>query len=377
MQFAFTEEQAQIRESVEQACQALCGREDLFGAIEVHGGFHDRAWRTLCTEMGLGLTTIPEARDGLGLSTVELASIQEKMGRTLLPTPFFTSIVLSATTLIHGDTHPVFDKILAEIGSGEKISSFAFLSARGENSSASQVTSYEADKGLNGRVGFAEFGHIADYFIVLANDSSGQPGLVIIDAKGDGVSVTPKLALDMTRPVSEVTFTNTPILAGKALTTDNSVIDKILDIGRICLASEQLGASEAVLEKTQKYVLEREQFGRQIGSFQAIKHRLADMMVLNEAAKSAAWYAACAADEMPEELPIAASTAMVVTTRALKRNAKNMVQLHGGMGFTWECDAHLYLKRAEYSSRIMGSETLHRESLAAFSLGETPGGLAA
>jgi len=377
MQFAFTEEQAQIRESVEQASQALCGREDLFEAIEENGGFHDKAWRTLCTEMGLGLTTIPEARDGLGLSTVELASIQEKMGRTLLPTPFFTSIVLSATALIHGDTHPVFDKVLAEIGSGEKIASFAFLSVQGHNSSALQVTSYEVGTGLNGQVGFAEFGHIADYFIVLANDLSGHPGLVVIDAKDHGVSITPKLALDMTRPVSEVTFTNAAVLAGKALTTNTSTIDKVMNIGRICLASEQLGASEAVVEKTQKYVLEREQFGRQIGSFQAIKHRLADMMVLNEAAKSAAWYAACAADEMPEELPIAAATSMVVTTRALKRNAKNMIQLHGGMGFTWECDAHLYLKRAEYSSRIMGGETVHRESLAAFALGETPGGLAA
>ena len=175
----------------------------------------------------------------------------------------------------------------------------------------------------------------------------------------------------MTRPLSEITLTNASIIGGKALTTQRCTIDKILNLGRICLASEQLGASEAVLEKTQKYVLERQQFGRQIGSFQAVKHRLADMMVLNEAAKSAAWYAACAADELPEELPIAAATAMVVTTRALKRNSKNMIQLHGGMGFTWECDAHLYLKRAEYSSRIMGAGAVHRETLAAHALGET------
>lgn len=371
MQFSFTEEQAQIRESVETACAALCDRNALFKSIENQGGFHSKGWQTLCAELGLGLTAIPEDRDGLGLGTIELASVMEKMGRTLMPTPFFTSIVLSATALILGERDPVFDEILADIGTGEKIASFVFLNSHGKNSAEANSAQYSASIGISGDLGFAEYGHIADYLIVLANDENRAPCLIVIDAKADGVTVTPRLALDMTRPLSDVSLTNVAILGGKPLCTSAKLIDKVFHLGRICLASEQLGASEAILEKTQKFVLERQQFGRQIGSFQAIKHRLADMMVLNEAAKSAAWYAACSADESPEELPVAAATAMVVTTRALKRNAKNMIQLHGGMGFTWECDAHLFLKRAEYSSRIMGAETVHRETLASFALGET------
>ncbi|WP_371395294.1 acyl-CoA dehydrogenase family protein [Fretibacter rubidus] len=371
MQFSFTEEQAQIRESVETACAALCDRDALFQTIEGDGGFHSKGWQTLCTEMGLGLTAIPEDRDGLGLGTIELASVMEKMGRTLLPTPFFTSIVLSATALINGERDDIFDKALAEISTGEKIASFTFLNSDGTNSAEANSVHYAHSTGISGKVSFAEYGHIADYFVILANHDDGAPCLVVIDAKAKGVTVTPRLALDMTRPVSDVSLTNVSILGEKPLCTSSELIENIFNLGRICLASEQLGASEAILEKTQKFVLERQQFGRQIGSFQAIKHRLADMMVLNEAAKSAAWYAACSADESPEELPIAAATAMVVTTRALKRNAKNMIQLHGGMGFTWECDAHLFLKRAEYSSRILGSETVHRETLAAFALGES------
>lgn len=375
MQFTFTEEQVQIRGSVEAACSDLCERETLFKVIETHGGFHEAAWRTVCSDMGLGLTAIPEKRGGLGLGTIELASIMEKMGRTLLPTPFFTSIILCANALIHSLEHSensdIFDKILGEIASGEKIASFVFLDKKGHNSAQINAATYRLSEGVSGELGFAEYGHVADYFIVLANSVSGEAGLLMIDARGVGTSLTPRLALDMTRPITELSLKNAPILGGKALTTDRTVIDKILNIGRICLASEQLGASEAILEKTQKFVLERQQFGRQIGSFQAIKHRLADMMVLNEAAKSAAWYAACAADELPAELSIAAATSMIVTSRALKRNAKNMIQLHGGMGFTWECDAHLFLKRAEYSSRIMGAETVHRETLADYALGDS------
>ena len=374
MRFSFTDEQAQIRESVETACTELCDREALFKAIEDDDGFHHAAWQTLCTEMGLGLTAIPEDRGGLGLGMIELASIMEKMGRTLLPTPFFTSIVMSATALIRGISNPAFDTILAEISSGEKIASFVFLDQKGKSNA--NTATYSLDGHVTGDLGFAEYGHVADYFIILANDPSGSAGLVVIDAKDNGVSISPRLSMDMTRPVSDVSLSKASLLGDMPLVTNPDIIDTVLNIGRICLAAEQLGASEAILEKTQKFVLERQQFGRQIGSFQAVKHRLADMMVLNEAAKSAAWYASCSADESPDDLPIAAATAMVVTTRALKRNSKNMIQLHGGMGFTWECDAHLYLKRAEYSSRIMGNETLHRETLAAFALGETSSGAA-
>lgn len=374
MQFAFTEEQTLIRDSVETACKELCDREALFNTIEKNNGFHKHAWTTLCIDMGLGLTALPEARGGLGLSTVELASIQEKIGRYLLPTPFFTSIVLSGTALIHADHPDLFDSVLSDISTGNKIASFAFLDKSARDSAATGAVKYDESGSITGTLGFVQYGDIADYFIVQAQDPSGEPLLVVVDARNDDIEITPRVSMDLTRPVSQVTFNNAKILGGKPLTTHQTIINKVFDIGRICLAAEQLGASEAILEKTQAFALERRQFGRIIGSFQAVKHRLADMMVLNEAAKSAAWYAACVVDEMPEELSVAAATAMVVTSRALKRNSKSMIQLHGGMGFTWECDAHLYLKRAEMSTRYLGDETVHRETLATFALGENSKG---
>lgn len=371
MQFSFTDEQNLIRESVDSACAELCGREALFNAAENEGGFHREAWQTLCAEMGLGLTAIPEDLDGLGLGTIELASIMEKMGRRLLPTPFFTSIVLSATALSRGERLEDFDRILSEVGSGEKIASFAFLNTHGKNSASADSVKLASNNTVSGELGFVQYANHADYLIVLASNGADAPCLVVLDSHNTGVTITPRMSMDMTRPICDVTLNKVPIIAGQPLTSDKMIIDNVLNTGRICLASEQLGMSEAILEKTQAFTLERHQFGRAIGSFQAIKHRLADMMVLNEAAKSAAWYAACAADESPEELPVAAATAMIVTSRALKRNSKNMIQLHGGMGFTWECDAHLYLKRAELSTRYLGDETAHRETLAAYALGET------
>lgn len=371
MQFRFTEEQNLIRETVDQACAKLCDLTALSKTVHEGDGFHREAWHSLTGEMGLGMTSTPENLGGAGLGIVELASILEVTGRYLVPTPFLTSIVMSAGALSRSEASDTIVEILPQLISGEKVASFVHIDASGVSTLSSSAPSIDAQNRISGDASCVQYGQFADYFVVLAASADG-PAMAIIDAQDDSIRIQAQTSMDLTRPLSAVAFKDTPILGGMPVTKDRKVIENCLDIARICLASEQLGASESVLTQTRAYGLERKQFGRQIGSFQAVKHRLADMMVLNEAAKSAVWYAACAADELPEEIPVAAATAMIVATRALSRSAGHMIQLHGGMGFTWECQAHHYFKRAALSAKLLGAPETHRELLASIALEEAP-----
>lgn len=370
MQFAFTEEQNLIRESVASVCDDMGERANLYEAMEAGNGFNKIAWTTICQELAMSGAAIPEALGGAGLGYVELASVMEKMGRVLLPTPFLTSIVMSATALALSGNEQAQNEMLPGILAGEKIASFAYLNVGGQSSGSSGDVKVSADGKVSGTLGFVQYGDIADYLIVHAQSDSGAQCFLIVDTATSGVSVTRQTSMDLTRPVARVELKNAAIMYGDVLTNDPIIMERVFDIARICLGAEQLGAAEAVLELTREYAMERHQFGRAIGSFQAVKHRLADMMVLIEAAKSAVWYAACAADQTPEDLPMAAALSMVVSSRALTRNASHMIQLHGGMGFTWECLAHLYFKRAAMSEKLLSDSSDHRETLAAIALGE-------
>ena len=167
---------------------------------------------------------------------------------------------------------------------------------------------------------------------MLSENPAGEIVLAMVEAKQDGVAIIPKTSLDLTRPVAEVALHGVKVASDNILSNGSASVAKVLDISRIMLAVEQMGAAEGALELANVYAKDREQFGRPIGSFQAVKHRLADMMVMLESAKSAAWYAVCTAQEVEEEIPVAASTAAIVCARALSKNAAHGIQLHGGMG---------------------------------------------
>jgi alkylation response protein AidB-like acyl-CoA dehydrogenase len=223
---------------------------------------------------------------------------------------------------------------------------------------------------LSGVSDFVIHGDSADLLLVLARaaGSRGASGIsvVVIPAATPGVTVHPHVMLDLTRPMSRVEFAGVVIGREQLLGEPGaagSAVEEALDLARIALASEALGGAERVLEMTTAYAKERVQFGRPIGSFQAIKHRLADMMIEVEAAKSAAWYAACVADERREELAEAAAIAKSYCCDAFFDCAANAIQLHGGIGFTWEHDAHLYFKRARAAATLLGSPAWQRERL--------------
>jgi alkylation response protein AidB-like acyl-CoA dehydrogenase len=220
---------------------------------------------------------------------------------------------------------------------------------------------------LTGVSDFVIHADSADLLLVLAR--VGDPGdlaLAVLPATTAGITIRPHVMLDLTRPMSRVTFENVGLRSEERLGMPGATAPALargLDLARIALASEALGGAQQLLEMTTEYVKQRVQFGRPIGSFQALKHRLADMMVEVEAAKSAAWYAACVADEGGEELAEAAAIAKSYCCDAFYDCAANAIQLHGGIGFTWEHDAHLYFKRARASATLLGSPAWHRERM--------------
>jgi alkylation response protein AidB-like acyl-CoA dehydrogenase len=224
---------------------------------------------------------------------------------------------------------------------------------------------------LSGEAGFVIHAQTCDALLVAAQGPEGAADsltVAIVDRGTRGVTIEPLTMLDLTRPMARVTFDDVGIGAEQVLGEPGCArgpLEHALDLARIALAAEAVGVAEAVLELTTAYVKDRVQFGRPVGSFQAVKHRLADMMVEVEAARSASWYAACVADERLDELPEAASIAKAACSDAAFNCAANAIQLHGGIGFTWEHDAHFYFKRARAISTLLGTPSWHRERLAA------------
>jgi alkylation response protein AidB-like acyl-CoA dehydrogenase len=204
----------------------------------------------------------------------------------------------------------------------------------------------------------------ADLLVVLAHGPDRDVQVLVVPANAAGVHVQPHVMLDLTRPMARVTFTRVAVGPEQRLALGGlQAVERALDRARIALASEAVGGAERLLEITTEYVKQRVQFGRPVGSFQSIKHRLADVMVQVEAAKSAAWYAACVVDEGGEELAEAAAVAKSYCCDAFYDCAATAIQLHGGIGFTWEHDAHLYFKRARATATLLGSPAWLRERL--------------
>jgi len=373
MQFAHSEEQQLIRESARTLLDARSGSAQLRAALDQPGGYDRELWRTM-GELGWTGLAIPQDDGGAGLGWVELCILQEEQGRRLVPSPFFATCALAAPLIAACGDDAQRASLLRQIASGQVRVACALIGTDGRPPFAGVTAVLESRRGdftLSGVSDFVIHGDSADLLLVLARapGSQGAEGIsvVVIPAATPGVAVHPHVMLDLTRPMSRVEFAGVPVardqLLGEPGAAGNAV-EGALDLARIALASEALGGAERLLEMTTTYAKERVQFGRPIGSFQAVKHRLADMMIAVEAAKSAAWYAASVADERREELPEAAAIAKSYCCDAFFDCAANAIQLHGGIGFTWEYDAHLYFKRARAVATLLGSPGWQRERLA-------------
>jgi alkylation response protein AidB-like acyl-CoA dehydrogenase len=366
MNFAFTEEQDELRKTVRGFLEAKSPEEAVREQMETEAGYDQAVWSQMAEQMGLQGLHIPEEYGGSGYSYVELGIVLEEMGRSLLAAPFFSSVVLAANTLIHSGDEAAKKEHLPGIASGETIATIATTEPSGkwdESGITMEATGSGDSFTLSGTKMFVIDGHTANLIIVAARTSAGV-SLFAVDGDASGLTRTALSTMDQTRKQAKLEFDG---VAGKLVGEDGKgwdVLSTVMDLAAVGLAAEQVGGAQKVLEMAVEYAKVRVQFGRPIGSFQAIKHKCADMLLEVESAKSAAYYGMWCASEMNDELPSVASLAKAYCSEAYFHAAAENIQIHGGIGFTWEHPAHLYFKRAKSSELLFGDPTYHRELLA-------------
>jgi alkylation response protein AidB-like acyl-CoA dehydrogenase len=374
MQFALTDEQQMIRDAARTFFAENAGSEPLRAAIESPSSYDPALWQRLAGESGWAGIAIAERYGGAGLGMVELALLQHEQGRRLVVSPFFSTVCLAAPLIAEAGTETQRGAWLPKIAAGDARLAVACANAQGATDADRLDVCMRARSdgfALSGEADFVIHGHACEALLVAArgpgSDATGALTIAIVARDAPGLTIEPRTMLDLTRPMSRVAFADVRLNRDDLLGEPGqagAAYERALDLARVALAAEAVGVAEFALEMTTAYVKDRVQFGRPIGSFQAVKHRLADMMVAIEAARSASWYAACVADELAAELPEAASIAKAACSDAAFECAANAIQLHGGIGFTWEHDAHLYFKRARAISTLLGTPAWHRERIA-------------
>ncbi len=330
-------------------------------------GFDEGVWRQMAGQLGLQGLRVPERYGGSGLGFAELIIAAHELGRVLYPGPFLASVVLATEALLASGDAAAMADLLPRLASGEAIGTVAVWDP--EAGAAATVTALpgtRAGRGwiLRGRAPLVLHGDVASVLFVTARTGTGM-SLFAVDADSDGLSRRPLPSLDQTRRLASVEFAGTPArLIGPEGGT-SGVIETVLDRAAAALAADALGVAERSLEVTVDYAKTRHQFGRPIGSFQAIKHKCADMLVKVELARSAICYAARVLDMGAGDVPAAVSIAKAQCGEACFQVTAESIQIHGGMGFTWEHDAHLYFKRARADDALFGNAVEHRERLLA------------
>ncbi len=366
MNFAFTEEQEELRKTVKAFLDSKSPESAVRELMETEQGYDTAVWSQMAEQMGLQGLHIPEEYGGSGYSFIELGIVLEEMGRSLLCAPFFSTVVLAANTLLQSGDDGAKKDHLPGIASGETIATVAFTEPSGkwdESGITLEATAAGDGHTLSGTKSFVLDGHVANLIIVAARTGKGV-SLFAVDGDASGLTRTPLSTMDQTRKQAKLEFADTP---ARLIGTDGAgwdVLSKVLDLVAVGLAAEQVGGAQKVLDMAVEYAKVRVQFGRPIGSFQAIKHKCADMLLEVESAKSAAYYGMWCASEMNDELPSVASLAKAYCSEAYFHAAAENIQIHGGIGFTWEHPAHLYFKRAKSSELLFGDPTYHRELLA-------------
>ncbi len=366
MNFAFSEEQEELRNIVRQFLDAKSPESAVREQMDTEKGFDDAVWKQMSEQLGLQSLIIPEEFGGSGYSYVELIVVLEEMGRALLCAPYFSTVVLAANTLIHSGDDAAKKSLLPGIASGETIATLAFTEPNGRwDESGIEATATPDGDGwkISGTKSFVLDGHTADLVLVAARTSAGV-SLFHVSGDAAGLTRTALSTMDQTRKQAKLEFDG---VNATLIGTDGGgwdVLSRVLDLAAVALAAEQVGGAQKCLDMSVEYAKVRVQFGRPIGSFQAIKHKCADMLLEVESAKSAAYYAGWCAAELNDELPSVASLAKAYCSDAYFHAAAENIQIHGGIGFTWEHPAHLYFKRAKSSELLFGDPTYHRELLA-------------
>lgn len=365
MNFDFSDDQKMLKDQAHKFLSEKCTTKTVRNVFEGKDHFDKALWKQI-GEMGWTGTAIPENYGGLGLGYLELCVIAEEMGRALAPVPFSSTVYLFAEALLLAGSEDQKKRLLPKVALGEIVGTFARAEGPGAVLPKNIRTTLKGGK-LNGKKIAVVDGPIADYCIVLAraSDEPGERGLqlALVDLKTAGVKRAECNTLDASRGHADITFENANAEALGRSGEGWSDASRVLDRAAILTAFEQVGGADVCLAMAKDYALNRYAFGRPIASFQAIKHKLADMYVFNELARSNAYYGAWALHTGARELPLAAASARVSATQAFDYASKENIQTHGGMGFTWAVDCHFYYKRSKELGLALGPQRAWKDKL--------------
>jgi alkylation response protein AidB-like acyl-CoA dehydrogenase len=374
MEFGFSEQQNILRASARQFLERESPPDVVRRMSDDPQGYSPDLWQKMAELGWMGLV-LPETYAGSGLSFVDLTILMEEMGRVLLPAPFFSSVALGALTVLEVGSDEQHRLLLPRLARGEVKVCLAVLEADGryDPRGIGLRASIRGNRAtLNGTKLFVVDAQLADYVICVARTRGGRNpesgiSLFVLDIKSPGVICTPLVSMDQTRRLSEVSFTRVSVSLDAMLNGRDTawpMLQRALDKATVVLCAEMLGGAEKAMEMCVAYGKSRVQFGRQIGGFQAVKHKIADMKVWVENAKSVVYYAAWAVDSNAPEAARAASMAKAYCSEMYSRVTADGMQVHGGIGFTWDHNMHLYFKRAKSSEVLLGNATWHRERIA-------------
>jgi len=363
---ALSEEQRELSRTVRAFLEQKSPETEVRRLMETEEGFDRGVWTQMAEQLGLQGLAIPEEHGGSGYTFRELAIVLEEMGRVLMCTPFLSTVVLAGHAVLESGDKEAQGRYLPGIASGEIVASLALAEDTGgwtESAVRLDASAVDGRWTLTGVKSFVLDGQSADLILVAAK---APKGTTLFAVSGDAVGLTrrPLSTMDLTRKLARLEFRAVPATLVGAEGGAWPGLERTLELAAVALASEQVGGAQRCMEMSVEYAQNRIQFGRPIGSFQAVKHRCADMLVQVEMAKSAAYYAAACAGTNDEDLPVAAAMAKSYCSEVFYKIAAETIQVHGGIGFTWEHPAHLYLKRAKSSELFLGDPRQHRRRLA-------------
>jgi alkylation response protein AidB-like acyl-CoA dehydrogenase len=366
MTLGVSAEQEELRASVRRFLADRAPLPRVRELMETDDGTDRAVWTQAGQQLGLQGLAIPEAYGGAGFSFAEQAIVLEEFGAALYSGPFLASAVLAATALLASPDESARQQLLPGIAAGETIATLAFTEDDGSWDPGSiKLAAVEEGESwkLGGHKSFVLDGATAGLLLVVAATDGGR-SLFAVDADTSGLTRTVLPTLDQTRKLARLEFTAVTAQLIGSLGDADAVLDRTLDVAAIALAAEQLGGAQRALDMAVEYAKIRHQFGRPIGSFQAIKHRCADLLLEVESLRSAVGYAAAAVADDSEEIPALASLLKAYASETYFHVAAENIQIHGGIGFTWEHDAHLYFKRAKSTQLFLGDGNYHRDRLA-------------
>jgi alkylation response protein AidB-like acyl-CoA dehydrogenase len=359
---ALAAEREALRDTVRAFLDRTSTEAEVRRLMATETGYDETAWKQAAEQLGLTGLAIPEEYDGSGFGQLELSVVFEEMGRALFTGPFLSTVGLAANTLLASDDDAAKKEWLPKIASGQTIATLA-LTEESSSWDLAQVTTTGTRSGnswkLSGTKWYVLDGHTADLVLVVAQ-AEGDVAVFAVPGDADGLVREPMVTMDETRKMARLTLDGVEAQPIGSQAAGRGIVERALLLASVALSAENVGGAQRCLDTAADYARERVQFGRPIGSFQAIKHKLANLLTEVEQARSASYFASREAAADGDDLPLAASLAKSYTSDAFFHAAADNIQIHGGIGFTWEHSAHLYFKRAKTNQLLLGSPAYHR-----------------